>query len=87
MMSMSLSNIPILTIKGSDYCCIVSLISKNQAINLMENGRLTKKTQNIIKHKKLLSHIKLGKEILMFRILKLKKINSTTIRLLFCWEQ
>ena len=29
MMSMNLSNIAILNIKGTDYCCIISLISKN----------------------------------------------------------
>ena len=34
MMSMNLSDIAILNIKGSDYCCIISLISKNDAINL-----------------------------------------------------
>ena len=34
-MSMNLSDIAILNIKGSDYHCIISLISKNEAINLM----------------------------------------------------
>ena len=34
MMSVNLSNIAILNIKSSDYCCIISLISKNEAINL-----------------------------------------------------
>ena len=29
MMSMNLSNIAILNTKGTDYCCIISLISKN----------------------------------------------------------
>ena len=29
MMSMNLSNIAILNIKGTDYCYIISLISKN----------------------------------------------------------
>ena len=29
MMSMNLSNIAILNIKGTDYCCLISLISKN----------------------------------------------------------
>ena len=31
MMSMNLSDIAILNNKGSDYCCIISLISKNEA--------------------------------------------------------
>ena len=35
MMSVNLTNISILNIKGSDYCCIISLISKNETINLM----------------------------------------------------
>ena len=40
---MNLSDIAILNIKGSDYRCIISLISKNEATNLMENADLTKK--------------------------------------------
>ena len=44
MTSINLSNIAILNIKGSDYCCIVSLISKNEAINLMQNADLTEKS-------------------------------------------
>ena len=43
MMSISLSNIAILNIKGSDYCCIISLISKNEAIKLLQNADLTEK--------------------------------------------
>ena len=41
MLSISLSDIAILNIKGSDYRCIISLISKNEAINLMQNANLT----------------------------------------------
>ena len=33
LISMNLSNIAILNIKGSDYYCIISLISRNEAIN------------------------------------------------------
>ena len=40
MMSINLSDIVILNIKGSDYRCIISLISKNEAINLMQNADL-----------------------------------------------
>ena len=39
MMSLNLSNIAILSIKGSDYCCIVSVMSKNEAINLMQSAK------------------------------------------------
>ena len=34
-------------IKGSDYCCIISLISKNEAINLLLNADLTKKSRTL----------------------------------------
>ena len=44
MMSMNLSNIAFLNIKGSDYCCIVSEIRKLEAINLMQNTDLTEKS-------------------------------------------
>ena len=45
MISMNLSDIGILNIKGSDYRCIISRISKNKAINLMQNADLTKKVE------------------------------------------
>ena len=54
MMSMNLSDIAILNIKGSDYGCIISLISKNKTINLMQNTDLTEKKRNVIKHKNFL---------------------------------
>ena len=41
MMSINLSDIAILNIKGSDYWFIISLISKNEAINLMQNADST----------------------------------------------
>ena len=44
MMSLSLSDIAILNIKGSDDRCIIGLISKNEAINLMQNADLTEKS-------------------------------------------
>ena len=44
MMSMKISDIAILNINGSDYRCIISLITKNEAINLMQNVDLTKKS-------------------------------------------
>ena len=39
----NLSNIAIPNIKGTNYCCIISLISKNEAINLFQNADLTEK--------------------------------------------
>ena len=41
MISMNLSDIAILKIKGPDYCCIISGTGKSEAINLMKNIDLT----------------------------------------------
>ena len=46
MISVNLSDIVILNIKGSYYLCIVSLISKNEALNLMQNADLTEKKEH-----------------------------------------
>ena len=40
---MNYSNVAILNIKSSDYHCIISLISKSEAINLIQNVDLTEK--------------------------------------------
>ena len=53
MMSINRSDIAILNIKGSDYRCIISLISKNEAINLMQNAHLTEKSGTLQKSGKL----------------------------------
>ena len=76
MMSMNVSDIAILNIKGSDYCCIISLISKNEAINLFQNDDLskkqktkknkTKRSRTIQSIKNLFSCMKMSKEILTF---------------------
>ena len=42
--SINLSNI---AIKGSDYRCVISLISKNEATNLLQNADLTKKGETL----------------------------------------
>ena len=44
-MSINLSNMDILNIRGSDYQCIISLISKNEVINLLQNADLTEKSR------------------------------------------
>ena len=56
---MNLRNIAILNIKGSDYRCIISLISENEAMNLMQNTYLTEKSGTLQKIKNLLSYIKM----------------------------
>ena len=47
MMSINLSNITILNIKDADYRRIISGISKSEAINLMQNIDLTKKSRTL----------------------------------------
>ena len=47
MMPMNLSDIAILNIKSDDYRCIISEISKNEAINLMQNADLTEKSETL----------------------------------------
>ena len=73
LMSNNLSHIPILNIKGFDYRCLISLISKNEAIKLMQNANLTRQNWKIIKHKSLLSHIKMGKKNLTFEDIEIEK--------------
>ena len=59
MMSVNFSNIAILNIRGPCYRYVISLISKNEAIKLMQNPDLTEK-RNIIKHKKFIFIYKSG---------------------------
>ena len=42
-MSMNLIDIPILIIKGPDYCYIISGISKNEAMKLLQDTDLAEK--------------------------------------------
>ena len=75
---MNFSDIAVLNIKSSNYLRTISLISKNKTINLMQNADLTELEQNIIKqnimkHKNLLSYIKMGKEILTFDNIEIEK--------------
>ena len=44
---MTLSDIP----KGTDYCCILTEISKSERINLMQGIDVTEKNNIIKKHK------------------------------------
>ena len=72
-MSVNLSDIAILNIKGSGYRCIISLISKNEAINLMQNADLSEKNWTIKNINNLFSYIKMGKEILTFGNIEIEK--------------
>ena len=45
-MSMKLSDIVIFNIKKADYCCIISRVSKREAINVIQYIDLTKKFEH-----------------------------------------
>ena len=49
MTSINLSDIAILNIKVTDHCCIISLISKDEAITLLQNADLTEKSRTLKK--------------------------------------
>ena len=46
---MNFSDMAILKIKDSDYCYIISRITKSEAINLMHNTGLTRKKMDYYK--------------------------------------
>ena len=46
MMSVKLSDIATLNIKGSDYHCVTSLTSRNEAIDLLQNADLIEKLEH-----------------------------------------
>ena len=46
-------NIAILNIKCADYCCVISRISKREAIKLIQNNDFTKQVYNYKKILKL----------------------------------
>ena len=50
---MYLINFYILNIKGADYHCSISGINKSEAINLMQDIDLTKKSETLLKPKNL----------------------------------
>ena len=79
MMSISLNNIAILNIKGSDCCCIISLISKNKTKKLVRNTDLTGQTLEGIKN--LFSYTKMVNEISTFDTIG-PEVNFTIMRLL-----
>ena len=73
MMSVNLSDIAILYIKDSDYPCIISLISKNEAIDLLQNGDLTENVEHYNKSKIIKKVISLEKTIIKFSYIKIQK--------------
>ena len=67
---MNLSDIAILNVKGFDYSCIITLISKNEAINLLQNAFLK-------------VYIKIEKTIAKFDDIKIPKKKFGSIKNLF----
>ena len=65
-MFVNLSDIAFLNIKATGYCCAISLISKNEAINFLQNADLTEKSGTLLNVKKVFSYMKMGKEHLIF---------------------
>ena len=64
-MSINLENIATLNIHCVDYCCIINVISKSDAVSLLQNADLTEERgvlQNKLE-KKLLPHIKWVKKL------------------------
>ena len=53
---MDLRSIAILSIKCSNYYCIIKRISKNDAINLMQNADLTKNVEHYKIEKNFITH-------------------------------
>ena len=68
----------------SNYRCIISRISKSETINLTQNIELTEKTWNTIKHKNLLSRIKMDKEIQTFADIEIEKKKKKKERKNYC---
>ena len=62
MIIINLSDIATLNIKGSDYDCIISLISKNRTIKLLQNADLAEKIGAFLKKSKII--VKKYKEFL-----------------------
>ena len=72
-MFVNLNNIAILNIKCSNYRCIISLISNNEAMNLMQNADLNEKSGALQSIKNWFSYIKVGNQFLTFEDIEIEK--------------
>ena len=81
MMFMNLSDIATLNIHSADYRCITSGSSKSEVINLMQNIDLSEKKVEHLKHKFLLSHMKMGKKRFNFGDIQIE------IHKLYCYKR
>ena len=76
MMSVNLSDIVISNIKGSNYRFIISLISKNETINLLQNADLNEKIRALSIKKIwfiLKVYIKMERTVIKFDDIKIPK--------------
>ena len=82
MMSVNLSDIAILNIKGSDYCCIISWISSNLAIGLKQNADLLKKVEHYkLKNTNILkSYLKMEKSVIKFGDIEIQNKNFINLK-------
>ena len=77
MMSVNLSDIAILNIEDSDYYCIISLINKSEAIDVLQNADFTEKIGSL----KIQKNIKILKSYIKME--KSRNKNFSNIRYLF----
>ena len=63
MISMNFRNIAILKTYGVKYCCIITGISKNEAINLLQKADLKEKTRTL---KNIKSHFQILEWVIKF---------------------
>ena len=73
MMSLKLSGITILNINSVDYCCIITGISKCEAVNVLQKADLNEKRRTLQNIINLFSNIKIGKYIITFGNIEVEK--------------
>ena len=56
-MFMKLNDVAILSIKGTNYCCIINGFSKNEAIHFLKNVDMTEKSGTLQNLKNLFSRL------------------------------
>ena len=66
---------------GFDYFCIINRITKSETINLLQNANLTKNLGHSKSYKVIIMS-KMGKEVKILVIEKLKSINFILIKIL-----
>ena len=78
-MYMNLNDIAIPKIHGVFYCYITNEISKSESHTFHAKRWFDWKKWNIMKHKHLLSHIKMGEEIRTFTYTEIEKLKISSL--------